>query len=235
MDRDKKTLKSIENNILKLLSENEVEEILDADTLINVLSDSKVTTKEINERMESSAIVEKEINETRSMYTTVSKRGSILYFVIADLANINDMYQNSLQFVKVLFNKAIDNTPKSDDLQTRLDSLIDVISKNIYQNVSRGLFEADKLIFTYLIATSVNRAENIITQMGWNLLLRGTQPISKEQTDRKPQNPMPKQITDLNFDLLWSAECNLEPFSGIVEDIRENQEDWYNWATCLDP
>ena len=92
MDRDKKTLKSIENNILKLLSENEVEEILDADTLINVLSDSKVTTKEINERMESSAIVEKEINETRSMYTTVSKRGSILYFVIADLANINDMY-----------------------------------------------------------------------------------------------------------------------------------------------
>lgn len=51
MDRDQKTLKQIENNILKLLSENEVEEILDADTLINVLSDSKVTTKEINERM----------------------------------------------------------------------------------------------------------------------------------------------------------------------------------------
>jgi dynein heavy chain len=96
MDRDKKTLKSIENNILKLLSENEVEEILDADTLINVLSDSKVTTKEINERMAASEIVEKEINETRALYTSISKRGSILYFVIADLANINDMYQNSL-------------------------------------------------------------------------------------------------------------------------------------------
>ena len=102
------------------------------------------------------------------------------------------MYQNSLQFVKVLFNKAIDITPKSDDLDTRLASLIDCITKNIYSNVSRGLFEADKLIFTYLIATSVNRAEGIISPIGWNMLLRGAQPITKEQADRKPPNPMPK-------------------------------------------
>jgi len=132
MDRDKKTLKSIENNILKLLSENEVEQILDEDTLIDVLSKSKVTTREINERMAQSIIVEKEINETRNLYTTIAKRGSILYFVIADLANINDMYQNSLQFVKVLFNKAIDMTESSDDLEVRRRSLIDMITKNIY-------------------------------------------------------------------------------------------------------
>ena len=58
MDRDQKTLKSIENNILKLLSENEVEQILDADTLINVLDESKVTSKEINERMAQAKIVD---------------------------------------------------------------------------------------------------------------------------------------------------------------------------------
>jgi len=92
MDRDQKQLKALENNILKLLSENEVEQILDADTLINVLSDSKVTTAEINERMAQSKIVEEEIIATRNQYTDVAVRGSILYFVIADLANINDMY-----------------------------------------------------------------------------------------------------------------------------------------------
>ena len=84
-------------------------------------------------------------------------RGSILYFVISDMANINSMYQNSLQFVKVLFNKAIDAAPKSEDLDTRLNDLINCITKAIYSNISRGLFEADKLIFTYLIATSINR------------------------------------------------------------------------------
>jgi dynein heavy chain len=37
----------------------------------------------------------------------VAIRGSILYFVIADLAGIDPMYQNSLAYVKSLFNKAI--------------------------------------------------------------------------------------------------------------------------------
>ena len=128
--------------------------------------------------MEAAIVVQKEIEETRSHYISVSVRGSILYFVISDMANINSMYQNSLQFVKVLFNKAIDATPKSDDLDQRLADLIATITKAIYSNISRGLFEADKLIFTYLIATSVNRNANIITQQGWNILLRGAQPLT---------------------------------------------------------
>ena len=37
--------------ILKLLSDSTEEEILDEDNLINVLEDSKKTSKEINERM----------------------------------------------------------------------------------------------------------------------------------------------------------------------------------------
>ena len=163
MDRDQKTLKKIENQILKLLAENEVEQILDEDTLIITLDASKVTSGEINDRMASAVIVQKEIEETRSHYISISVRGSILYFVISDMANINSMYQNSLQFVKVLFNKAIDSTPKSDDLDVRLKSLSETITKAIYSNISRGLFEADKLIFTYLIATSVNRNAGVIT------------------------------------------------------------------------
>lgn len=117
MDRDQKTLKQIENEILRLLAENEVEQILDEDTLIVTLDQSKVTSGEINTRMTASVEIQKEIEETRSKYTSVAIRGSILYFVISDMANINSMYQNSLQFVKKLFNNAIDATPKNDDLQ----------------------------------------------------------------------------------------------------------------------
>lgn len=32
------------------------------------------------------------INESRESYRSVARRGSVLYFVIADLANINEMY-----------------------------------------------------------------------------------------------------------------------------------------------
>ena len=57
MDRDKKTLKQIEDKILTLLRENEVEQILDEDTLINTLDASKVTSGEINTRMANSVEV----------------------------------------------------------------------------------------------------------------------------------------------------------------------------------
>ena len=96
MANDQKTLKGIENNILKLLNESELEQILDEDTLINVLDESKITSKEINERIAEATVVEAEIKETREKYTNVAIRGSILYFVIADMGRINDMYQNSL-------------------------------------------------------------------------------------------------------------------------------------------
>ena len=52
MAADAKTLKDLENNILRLLSEATVLQILDEDTLINVLEDSKKTSGEINIRME---------------------------------------------------------------------------------------------------------------------------------------------------------------------------------------
>jgi len=124
--------------------------------------------------------VEISINETRLSYKTVAIRGSLIYFVIADMARINDMYQNSLQFVKVLFNKAIDATEKSDDLEIRIASLMEKITKIIYSNISRGLFEKDKSIFSFLIATSIDRNSKKIVSNSWNLLLRGTATISDE-------------------------------------------------------
>lgn len=92
MAADKSTLKNIENTILKMLTESTEEQILDEDTLINVLEDSKITSSEINSRIAESTIVEQSINETRLGYKEVAVRGSILYFVIADMALINDMY-----------------------------------------------------------------------------------------------------------------------------------------------
>lgn len=232
MADDKKTLKNIENNILKMLAESTIEQILDQDDLINVLDQSKITSAEINERIAQAVIVEKEINETRAGYTQVAVRGSVLYFVIADMANINDMYQNSLEYVKVLFNKAIDSTEKSDNLETRLASLIDTITRQIYTNISRGLFERDKIIFSFLNCTSIMREKNLIDPIAWSLLLRGAAPITDAQKAKILPNPMPKNVlTDINHMFLYSAEINLpDVFGGILEDMLKENDDWLKWA-----
>ncbi len=92
MAADSKTLKDIENKILSLLASATTIEILDADTLIDILKSSKITTNEINGRMADAKVLEVEINDTRNMYSSVAVRGSILYFVIADLGGIDPMY-----------------------------------------------------------------------------------------------------------------------------------------------
>jgi dynein heavy chain, axonemal len=43
--------------------------------------------------------IEEEISEIREQYSTVATRGSILFFIIKDLALIDNMYQYSLQYV----------------------------------------------------------------------------------------------------------------------------------------
>jgi dynein heavy chain, axonemal len=101
--------------------------------------------------------LEKEIDQIRNSYRKVSIRGSILYFVIKDLSLLDPMYQYSLQYIQKLFNVAMTLSESSDIHEERLENLIHKINEVIFVNVCRGLFEKDKLIFSFLIATSINR------------------------------------------------------------------------------
>ena len=67
------------------------------------------------------------------------------------------MYQYSLAYIKRLFNAAIEKSKKSRDLQERLDILIDNITRMIYTNVSRGLFEAHKIKYSFIMIININR------------------------------------------------------------------------------
>lgn len=73
--------------------------------LINTLADSKTTSNIIKERVEESEKTEVEIDIARKKYMPAATRGSIIYFVIADLAEIDPMYQYSLQYYKTLFDR----------------------------------------------------------------------------------------------------------------------------------
>jgi dynein heavy chain len=44
---------------------------------------------------------------------------------------------------------------KSPDLSTRLEILMSYITDFMYKNVCRGLFERHKLIFSFLICTTI--------------------------------------------------------------------------------
>jgi len=44
----------------------------------------------------------------------------------------------------------------------------------MYENICRGLFQQHKMIFSFLIATSICKNMGLVTEESYNLLLRGT-------------------------------------------------------------
>ena len=221
---DKKSLKEIENKILKMLSNSTLEQILDSDNLINTLDDSKKTATEIGIRVEQSAKLEIEIENARNEFRGIAQRGSIIYFVIADLVGIDSMYQYSLDYIKRLFNIAIDKSQQCDTFKERETVLKDNITKIIFSNVSRGLFEAHKSIFSFLIATKIQIQDKIISEIEWNYLMRGVTGYSGKN---KAVNPCPQILQDKSWNLFLTIEETIENrFKGFTESLVRNKQEW---------
>lgn len=60
----------------------------------------QVTSEAIKHRLEEAEATELMINSARECYRPVATRGSVLYFVIASLSEIDSMYQFSLKYFK---------------------------------------------------------------------------------------------------------------------------------------
>lgn len=97
INNDKQQLKSIEDKILKLLFAS-TGNILDDEELIDTLNESKETTEVIATRLQETEATEEKISVARERYRIVALRGSVLFFVVAQLAEIDPMYQFSLKY-----------------------------------------------------------------------------------------------------------------------------------------
>ena len=141
---NKKQLKEIEDKILEVLSSSEGN-ILEDETAIKVLSSSKTLSNEISEKQAVAEETEKKIDEARLGYRPIAMHSTILFFSIADLANIEPMYQYSLTWFVNLFIMSIEASEKSENLETRLGNLREHFTYSLYCNICRSLFEKDKV------------------------------------------------------------------------------------------
>uniref|UniRef100_I3MYF0 Dynein axonemal heavy chain 6 n=1 Tax=Ictidomys tridecemlineatus TaxID=43179 RepID=I3MYF0_ICTTR len=214
INNDKNQLKSIEDKILRMLFTSEGN-ILDNEELIDALQDSKITSGAIKTRLKEAESTELMINAAREKYRPVATRGSVMYFVIASLSEIDPMYQYSLKYFKQLFNTTIETSVKTDDLQHRLKILLEQTLLTAYVNISRGLFEQHKLIYSFMLCVEIMRQQELLTEAEWNFFLRGSAGLEK---DRPPKPEVPWLST-----AMWFACCDLEEsfpvFQGITRYI----------------
>lgn len=213
MAADAKQLKDLEAKILQLLSES-TGNILDDEVLINTLADSKTTSAIIHERVEESKKTQVSIEEARASYRRVATRGAIIYFVIADLTQIDPMYQYSLSFVKSLFltslslpQPAKDPADTRSDFERRLAHLNKAQTEYIFTQVARGLFETHKSLFASLICFQILLNAGTISRAEFMLMLRGAGVVDRTGMANIPDAAIEAELLN---EAQWDNICAMD-------------------------
>jgi dynein heavy chain len=208
-------IKDTETRILKLVSEAG-EDILEDEELILTLDQSKQTAITIGERKAEAEITAEKINVSREKYRPVARRGSVLYFVIANLALINDMYQYSLEFFTRLFKMRLEKSEQSEEIEKRISILIDDVTRSFYLAICRGLFERDKLLYSFLNTAQILMRAETITTDEWNIFLRGS-----VNDYRDKENDCSDYIDDKCWFALHGLQDACENFKGLIDSVKD--------------
>lgn len=229
--QNKAILKEIEDKILELLSASEGD-ILDDDVLITTLQQSKVKGDQINEQLVAAAKTQARIDEARVGYKPIAKRVSELFFCIADLASVDPMYQYSLEWYVNLFLVSISTAEKSPKLEQRLEFLKLTFTSVLYVNVCRSLFEAHKLLFSFLLTIKIMQSDGHLDPQQLRFFLAGNTAV-----DLAEPNPCPAGSKWMS-DRVWGDVLelsNVAGFEGFKDRVANELGLWEGVVNSVNP
>ena len=226
---DKNELAEIESKILELLSASSGN-ILDDETLINTLAASKITSVNVTERMVDAEQVVQTITTVREEYRVVAQRASILFFTIADMSRVDTMYSYSLMYFVSLYRQRIQETDRCEgqELRARLDVLLSDLNASVYTNMCRGLFEKDKLLFSFLMAVNTLRGAGKISDAEWSYFVRSADAATLKLT---PANPAASWLSLESWQQIYNIG-SVPRLASVASELRDESKAlvWSQWS-----
>ena len=223
----KAILKKLEDEILRLLVEAG-DRVLESVELIQTLEVSNKTSSEINTKLADGEKTKKEIEETRKFYVPYAFRAAVLFFCTDDMRAIDPMYQFSLQWFQELAKMSIDNAPRHEEMEGRIQNLTDHITYAVYNNVCRGLFMRHKLLFSLLMCIKIVEAQGGIDAQELRFLMTGP----TAQAPDTLANPDESWIGSVQWNEIRTLS-EFPAFKGLDEDFC-NPDSLPGWKSIYD-
>ena len=73
----------------------------------------------------------------------------------------------------MLFKIRLEKAPPPPEKNKRIDTLVADITYSCYAIICRGLFDKDKLLYSFMIGVQINLESKEINQREWSYFLRG--------------------------------------------------------------
>ena len=219
----KKKIKQLEDDLLFRLA-NSTGNLLDDVELIDVLNNTKQTAQDVNEKLATAADTNIKITEACEEYRPVAHRATLMYFLIAEFATCDVMYQTSLGQFNQLYELAIDNADKAAMPAKRIANIIEHMTYSIYLYIQRGLFERHKLTFALMLTNKIQVSAKALSLDLVNLFLKGGGSLDIKSVKKKPKDWIPDKCW---LDIVALSQHS--SFSDIVESINVNDKLWRQW------
>jgi dynein heavy chain len=219
----KRKIKQLEDDLLFRLS-NSTGNLLDDTELIDVLAVTKRTAQEVNERLATASDTNKKITEACEEFRPVARRATLLYFLLAEFATVNCMYQTSLAQFMGLYESAIDLSERAALPSKRIHNIIDYLTYSVYLYAQRGLFERHKLIFALMLANKVACTAGTLAPETLSVFLRGAGSLDILTVRKKPKEWIP--------DAAWLniiALSSLPIFATLPDSVAKADGPWRQW------
>ncbi|XP_052794024.1 cytoplasmic dynein 2 heavy chain 1-like isoform X3 [Mya arenaria] len=139
-------LAKLEESLLEELA-NAKGNILENKELLDSLNKTKASSITIADSLAESVRLQASLDQERNIYLPLAENGSALYFVISDLAKINNMYRFSLAAFLRLFQRSLETRQDGGSTEHRIKVLVGHLQHLVYEYVCRSLFKADRLMF----------------------------------------------------------------------------------------
>ncbi|CAM9109021.1 unnamed protein product [Choristocarpus tenellus] len=229
MSENAQLIVQLEDTLLKELS-NSQGNILDNQELIQTLENTKTKAEEIKVELEKAAFTKEEIGDARAVYKPVAKRGSILYFAEAGLAAIMSMYEISLDSFLGVFSAALDAAKRDVVLDSRINNMVNSVTRNIYDYTCTGIFERHKLMFSFQMTCMILDGDGNLSQPELDFFLKGD--VSLDGATKTNSAPW---LSDQGWkDLLCLASMG-DVYRDLVDHFGNNTDSWQDWQNCEAP